>query len=58
MERQLVTTNDIGAENGGADAWPHETAAKLDDLRAILRGLEERMRRDGFATIADAVGSA
>ncbi|MCB2045569.1 MAG: quinone-dependent dihydroorotate dehydrogenase, partial [Novosphingobium sp.] len=26
--------------------------------RAILRGLEERMRRDGFATIADAVGSA
>lgn len=26
--------------------------------RVILHGLEERMRRDGFATIADAVGSA
>lgn len=26
--------------------------------RAILHGLEERMHRDGFATIADAVGSA
>ena len=39
MERQLVTTNGIGAENGGADALPRETAAKLDDLRAILRGL-------------------
>ncbi|MCB0042565.1 MAG: TIGR00268 family protein, partial [Caldilinea sp.] len=39
MERQLVTTNGIEAENGGADALPRETAAKLDDLRAILRGL-------------------
>ncbi|MCB0147595.1 MAG: ATP-dependent sacrificial sulfur transferase LarE [Caldilineaceae bacterium] len=39
MERQLVTTNGIEAENGGADALPRETATKLDDLRAILRGL-------------------
>lgn len=61
----------VGGIAGAEDAWQRIRAgASLVQLysalvyegpglaRRIVRGLEKRMRRDGFSTIAEAVGSA
>ena len=60
----------VGGRTPAEDAWARIRAgASLAQLysamvyegpgiaRAILRGLEDLMRRDGFASIAEAVGS-